>query len=73
MTDPHLLDATAIQTNPILMLALGAAGILAAITLLRFLRRVKRMIWTAALLAAAGGAGTGGSLAFLDAVTTLRY
>lgn len=41
--------------NATLLVALGA--VLVALTLLRLLRRVGRMIWTAAVLAAVSGGG----------------
>ena len=72
MTDPNLLDAVGIETSPALMVALGAVGVLVALALLRLLRRIKRMIWAAVVVAAAGGAGTGGGWAFVDALTTLH-
>lgn len=72
MTDPNLLDAAGIGTSPLLMVVIGAVGVLIALALLRLVRRIKRLIWTAAILAAAGGAGTGGGWAFLDALKTLR-
>lgn len=72
MTGPSLLDAAGIDNSPLLMVVIGAVGVLVALGLLRWLRRIKRLIWTAAVLAAAGGAGTGGGWAFLDALKTLR-
>ena len=72
MTDPNLLDAAGIGASPLLMVVIGAVGVLIALALLRLVRRIKRLIWTAAILAAAGGAVTGVGWAFLDALKTLR-
>ncbi|MGJ6127375.1 hypothetical protein QN239_32875 [Mycolicibacterium sp. Y3] len=54
--------------DPIVLVALGAIGMFVALALLRFVRRVRRMIWTAAVLAAASGAGASGGWAVLDAL-----
>ena len=58
------------QASPVLIVALGAVAVLVALSLPRLLRRIRRMIWTAAVLAAAGSAGAGGGWAVLDGLTT---
>lgn len=60
------------QHSPWAMFALGAVGMLVAMTLLRLVRRIRRLIWTAALLATASGMGAGGGWMFLDALKTWR-
>jgi len=54
--------------DPRLTLGLGAVGMFVAMSLLRLLRSVRRMIWTAALLTTAGGVGAGSGWAVLDAL-----
>lgn len=52
------------------MLGAGVAGMVIALSLLRFLRRVRRMITTMAVLVACSGLGAGGGWAVLDALHT---
>ncbi|CAN3131900.1 hypothetical protein ACNUDN_29340 [Mycobacterium sp. smrl_JER01] len=59
-----LLDALARQ-GPTL---LGIAALLAAVALLRLVRRIRRTFLVAAVLLGAGGSGTGGSWLVLDAL-----
>lgn len=56
------------HSDPMVLVALGAIGMVIALALLRLVRRVRRMIWTAAILAAASGAGASGGWAVLDAL-----
>ena len=54
--------------DPRVALVLGAVGMFAAMSLLRLLRSVRRMIWTAAVLTTAGGMGAGSGWMVLDAL-----
>ena len=58
--------------DPRVALVLGAVGMLVAVSLLRLLRTVRRMIWTAAVLTTAGSMGAGGGWVVLDAIRLWR-
>lgn len=62
------LDWLTGQGNPAVMLAIGAAAVFVAMALVRLIRRVRRLIWSASLLLAAGGMGAGGGWTFIDAL-----
>lgn len=67
----ELLNLVGAQSSPIVMLVIGAVAMLIAMTLLRLLRRIRRMIWTVTVLAAASGMGLGGGWAAFDGLTTV--
>lgn len=67
----ELLNLVGAQSSPIVMLVIGAVAMLIAMTLLRLLRRIRRMIWTITVLAAASGMGLGGGWAAFDGLTTV--
>lgn len=67
----ELLNLIGAQSSPIVMLVIGAVAMLIAMTLLRLLRRIRRMIWTVTVLAAASGMGLGGGWAAFDGLTTV--
>jgi len=60
-----------VSAHPAAVLAGVAAGLVAA-AVLRIIRRVRRLLVSAAVLALAGGAGAGGTSEFLHAVAGWR-
>ncbi|MEX7469100.1 hypothetical protein AB4Z39_05235 [Mycobacterium adipatum] len=66
----ELLNLVGAQSSPTVMLVIGAIAMLIAMTLLRLVRRIRRMIWTVTVLAAASGMGLGGGWAAFDGLTT---
>lgn len=67
-----LIDWVEAQQNPGVLFAAGAFAMLLGLMVLRFARRVKRLIWSVGLLAVAGGMGAGGGWTALNALTQLR-
>ncbi|MCZ0730648.1 hypothetical protein [Mycolicibacterium iranicum] len=63
-----LLDALARQ-GPVAGMLLGTAALVAAVALLRMVRRIRRTILVAAVLLGAGGSGTGGGWLLLDTLS----